>query len=297
MANGLGMLGIAAGSTAVGQGLGMINQNRQAELNKRQAKYQQSLDKEMMKYSYDLTNTTAQMRQLKNNNLNPTLALGNGGGNTIVSTGNSGTQGVGMIQPEIDPAAAANIALIDAQKENIEADTKLKESNTVTNDQSRPYIVELEKQKGVKQWLENNRTIFMDRTSESGSENTWNYNEILDKEHTIESGSLFGRQVTQDVLKTVAETGNLEAKTILTNKEAQNLFRRILNETIIAEAAKQNSDTDRENLANERIKAEAAKLTAEYGAGEIMNTTKVIELAAKIISSLPIGGSISKVIK
>ena len=111
MANGLGMLGIAAGSTAVGQGLGMINQNRQAELNKRQAKYQQGLDKEMMKYSYDLTNTTAQMRQLKNNNLNPTLALGNGGGNTIVSTGNSGTQGVGMIQPEINPAAAANIHL------------------------------------------------------------------------------------------------------------------------------------------------------------------------------------------
>ena len=178
MASGLGMLGIAAGSTALGQGLGMINQNRQAELNKRQAKYQQGLDKEMMKYSYDLTNTTAMMRQLKNNNLNPTLA--------------------------------------------------------------------------------------------------------------IESGSLFGRQVTQDVLKTIAETGNIEAKTLLTNKEAQNLFRRILNETIIAEAAKQNSDTNRENLANERIKAEAAKLTAEYGAGEVMNTTKVIELAAKIISSLPI---------
>ena len=88
----LGMAGIAAGQSLLNQGLGMINQNRQAEKNKEQAKYQQGLDKEMAKYTYDLTNTSALMRQIKANDLNPTLALGSGAtGGQTVSTGNSNT--------------------------------------------------------------------------------------------------------------------------------------------------------------------------------------------------------------
>ena len=88
----LGMAGIAAGQSVLNQGLGMINQDRQAKLNKEQAKYQQGLDKEMAKYTYDLTNTTALMKQLKANNLNPTLALKEGGtGGQTISTGNSNT--------------------------------------------------------------------------------------------------------------------------------------------------------------------------------------------------------------
>ena len=88
----LGMAGITAGQSVLNQGLGMINQDRQAKLNKEQAKYQQGLDKDMAKYTYNLTNTSAMMRQLKSNNLNPTLALAGGGaaGGQIVSTGNSG---------------------------------------------------------------------------------------------------------------------------------------------------------------------------------------------------------------
>ena len=86
----LGMAGITAGQSIVNQGLGMINQDRQAKINKEQAKYQQGLDKEMAKYTYDLTNTSALMKQLKANDLNPTLALGGGAtGGQTVSTGNS----------------------------------------------------------------------------------------------------------------------------------------------------------------------------------------------------------------
>ena len=88
----LEMAAMTGGQTLLNQGLGMINQKRQAEINKEQAKYQQGLDMQMAKYTYDMTNTTAQMQQLKKNNLNPTLALGKGGGNSpIISTGNSGT--------------------------------------------------------------------------------------------------------------------------------------------------------------------------------------------------------------
>ena len=89
----LGIAGIAAGQSLLNQGLGMINQDRQAKLNKEQAKYQQGLDKEMAEYTYNLTNTSALMRQLKANDLNPTLALKGGGtGGQTISTGNSITE-------------------------------------------------------------------------------------------------------------------------------------------------------------------------------------------------------------
>ena len=82
------------------------------------------------KYTYNLTNTSALMKQLKSNDLNPTLALGSGGtGGQTVSTGNSGTQGVGMIDNKISSAEAMQMSLLEAQKKNIEADTKLKEAD------------------------------------------------------------------------------------------------------------------------------------------------------------------------
>ena len=40
----LGMAGIAGAQSLLNQGLGMMNQNRQAKSNKEQAKYQQGLD-------------------------------------------------------------------------------------------------------------------------------------------------------------------------------------------------------------------------------------------------------------
>ena len=44
-------------------------------------------------------------------------------------TGNSGTQGVGMIDNKITAAEAMQMSLLEAQKENIEADTNLKEAD------------------------------------------------------------------------------------------------------------------------------------------------------------------------
>ena len=86
----LGMAGIAGGQSLLNQGLGMLNQDRQAEKNKEQAKYQQGLDKETAEYTYNLTNTSALMKQLKANDLNPTLAVKGGGtGGQTISTGNS----------------------------------------------------------------------------------------------------------------------------------------------------------------------------------------------------------------
>ena len=69
------------------------------------------------------------MEQLRKNNLNPTLALGKGTGGQIVSTGNASTGSVGMIDNKMSLADAQNMALLEAQRKNIEADTKLKEAD------------------------------------------------------------------------------------------------------------------------------------------------------------------------
>ena len=83
----------------------------------------------MAEFTYNLTNTTAQMEQLRKNNLNPTLALGKGIGGQTVSTGNSSTGSVGMIDNKMSLADAQNMALLEAQRQNIKADTKLKEAD------------------------------------------------------------------------------------------------------------------------------------------------------------------------
>ena len=69
------------------------------------------------------------MEQLRKNNLNPTLALGKGTGGQTVSTGNASTGSVGMIDNKISMQDAQNMALLEAQRKNIEADTKLKEAD------------------------------------------------------------------------------------------------------------------------------------------------------------------------
>lgn len=91
----------AAGGSAIDTGLGMVSQGYQAKLNREQAAYTHQLQKKMFDYTYNKTNTTAQMQQLKANNLNPTLLYGKGGGGgtTTPTTGSASADGVGMVQP------------------------------------------------------------------------------------------------------------------------------------------------------------------------------------------------------
>ena len=78
---------------------------------------------------WEKTNYKAQMEQLKKAGLNPGLIYGMGGaggtlgGSSATAQGAAGTGGM-------DIAGAAQIALLNAQRENIEADTANKKANT-----------------------------------------------------------------------------------------------------------------------------------------------------------------------
>lgn len=141
-------LAMQAGQQAVGAGMGLliggINDKRQLKQQAKLQKLQIAGAKEMGDYNYQkqlemwlATNYPAQVEQMKKAGINPGLLLGMGGagGTTTGSSGGgmpSGGQapsGGGEIQGMT--GMAIQLGLMNAQKENIEADTKLKEANAM----------------------------------------------------------------------------------------------------------------------------------------------------------------------
>lgn len=281
----LGMAGIAGGQSIVNQGLGMINQSNQAKYNKAQAKYQLGLDKEMAKYTYDLTNTTAQMKQLKANNLNPTLALGAGGaGGQTVSTGNSNAQGVGMVENKMNMGDAMQMSLLDAQKKNIEADTKLKESEAGT--------------KGAEE--SNFRASTNKLIQEAGTISTLRDWEILERKTRIDMQEAITTKETEQAFNIMKERGQIEAN--IKNLDANT--KKLLNDVFIAqgelevargllEVARKNAETNETQANTEIYKAatervnsgtrfleyQADKAAKEWATGDRINTKQILEMS------------------
>lgn len=120
----MGMIGgtILGGMQAREQGrLQEEAQNRQAELNREQAKYSQGLAKEY----WDYTNWENQVTHLKNAGLNPALMYGGGG--TGGQTGGGKAEGVN--QPEQKQIQVAqNAQAMGLQLANLESQIKVNES-------------------------------------------------------------------------------------------------------------------------------------------------------------------------
>lgn len=138
--------GLQVGQSAIGAGMGMLlgkwNDRRQLEQERKLQALQIQGQKDMTDYNYMKqlqmwkdTNYSAQTEQLKKAGLNPGLLYGmsggggttTGGGGGTVSRSNSPTGGgeaIAMAQ------TAAQLGLMRAQKENIEADTANKQADT-----------------------------------------------------------------------------------------------------------------------------------------------------------------------
>lgn len=126
----------------IGTGMGLLleghNDRRQLKQQGKLMEQQWKFDQRAMDYNYEKqlqmwkdTNYGAQMEQLKLAGLNPGLIYGMGGAGGAVTGG--GSQGVHSAQapsggPEIMGLMQqrASVALLEAQRENIEADTNLK---------------------------------------------------------------------------------------------------------------------------------------------------------------------------
>lgn len=146
-------IGMQAAGNAVDAGMGLIlggiNDRRQLRQQQKLQEMQMQGSKEMMDYQmqkqYDMwlrTNYNAQKQQLKEAGLNPGLMYGmSGGGGTTTGNASAGVSGATApsggreVQDMMGMGLqrTSTVALIDAQRKNIEADTKLKESQVPAN--------------------------------------------------------------------------------------------------------------------------------------------------------------------
>lgn len=130
------MLGaVTAGINAASQRRREKNSMKnQMALMKEQMYNQQQLNQQgadLQFQQWQKTNYPAQMEMMKKAGLNPGLmyGLGGAGGGTVGSQGGGSAQGGQAPQPQqLDIQGAMQVALMEAQKKNIEADTRNKEA-------------------------------------------------------------------------------------------------------------------------------------------------------------------------
>ena len=118
-------------------GFNMLSANKQRQDQARlmgiQQQNQQQLNRQGHQLQMDMWNKTnyqAQLKHMKKAGLNPALmyGMGGGGGTTAGSQGGGSASGGNAVQ--MHPMDMANLSLLKAQRDNIEADTKNKEADT-----------------------------------------------------------------------------------------------------------------------------------------------------------------------
>lgn len=138
--------GIAQGVIGQGMGLalGAYNDKRQLKQQEKLTAQQVKAQKEMGAYNktlekqmWDETNYGAQMEHIKKAGLNPALLYGTSGGGGVTTGGGGGASVTGGVATQggggeagMGMQLASQMALMNAQKENIEADTANKKAGT-----------------------------------------------------------------------------------------------------------------------------------------------------------------------
>jgi len=171
---GLGKLAESAGSaiigSALGMGLGKFNDHRQYQMQEKLQGLQIKGQKELASNAHELqldswnkTNYGAQMEHLKKAGLNPALLYGMGGTGGATMGGVAGGAVSGGEAPKGggEMGMGMQMALMNAQKENIEADTANKkaaaentELQTDTGKQTQEATIQTIKEKAFQQLAE-----------------------------------------------------------------------------------------------------------------------------------------------
>ena len=209
---------------------------------------------------------------MKKAGLNVGLMTGGGGqgGSTNASGGNVQNAGGG--------GGIEGMALMlqaqrqQAEIENIKADTKQKLADTKTTEDSRDVLIENMKQSGITTWLENISKKWK-MTSNENDDNVYTmYNAIYGENAGYSNTSTEAKQLTADLMKTIAEKNNLDANKALTDEKTKGYFQELMNGTIHAEA--------------DKVKAAAIKLASEWGTGEYTNWKTWVDIGKDAVNIL-----------
>ena len=292
----LGQIGASAGSAAnyyigkaTGASQGMANDQieQQKKLtaiqegaNARAARNSLELQKEMIDY----TNPSMTMKRLEDAGLNPALMYGQGGagGTTTGSAGQSGVSGgtasdeasrnMTSIQQQGMALQMAKLqSEIDVNKSVAEvnrANAGLSGAKQMTEDNQRKLVMENLRQEGIEKWLNNELTQFGLTGSESGSIR----NSVLNWYTSVGNDSMQFKEMNSALLKTIADTENVEINTKLINEKVNGYLQELANGTKQADAS--------------MINAAANKLQAEFNTGTDVNWKNIGEVLIRLLGVL-----------
>lgn len=194
-------------TAGVGAGMGLVNNVSNlvfgGAMQKQQLKgYEKSL-KLQNDAAYDLwqrTNYGAQMKELSKAGLNPGLLYGMGGGGGGTTGGGGGMPSGGQAAQGMDIKGAVELALLNAQRENIEADTENKRATTPNiNQDTQNKVLE-----GIIKDYTGREAKLAYQISEATQ---------LDK-YGAATSELDARKWTADTIVRLGESGQLEKKSL-----------------------------------------------------------------------------------
>ena len=298
----LTMMAEAAAGQAVGMGMNWIDdalfgQKRRNDQLKQQQKLtdiQTNANKELADYGmgiskemFEATGYAAQRRQMEEAGLSAGLMYGYAGQGGSTTSASAGSAGAGSASDEMARKQAATqtqgmalqnamtmsqIEVNKAQANKLNADAGLSGAQTKTEDEKRTILIENLKQQGVSQWYANLENEIKRNPPIKENESIMFRNEKYDVYTGFQGTSYWTQEVTNGLLKSAAEINNISANTLLTDKKIGGYWQELVNETKKADAA--------------GMQAAAAKLSAEFNAGELQNLKFWIQMSTEVIKAL-----------
>jgi hypothetical protein len=249
-------------------------------------------NKAMMEHSRKLqmqtwhdTNYSAQRAEMEKAGLNPALMYGMSGGGGTTTGSPSGSVTGGRASDEASMKAlsiqqqgmalqnaklSAEIKVLESQAEKNKADAGLSGAKTDTEEKQRNYLIGKLREEGVYYWLQNEiNELKLDGTS---TEVEVIKNMFLNRVIGKNSDSWAQKEITNALLKTVAETGKLDADKLLSSERAKSIWKELI-------IAQQNADSN-------TVKAKASELAVNWGTGEYKNWKTWVDLGANALKTI-----------
>ena len=148
------------------------------------------------------------------------------------------------------------------------ANAGLSGAKQMTEDNQRKLVMENLRQEGIEKWLKNELTQFKMTGTESGSVR----NSVLNWYTSVDSNSMQFKEMDSALLKTIADTENVEINTKLINEKVNGYLQELANGTKQADAS--------------MINAAANKLQAEFNTGTDVNWKNIGEVLIRLLGVL-----------
>lgn len=249
-------------------------------------------NKSMMDYSRKLqmqtwhdTNYSAQRAEMEKAGLNPALMYGMSGGGGTTTGSPSGSVTGGRASDEASMKALsiqqqgmalqnaklnAEIKVLESQADKNKAEAGLSGAKTDTEEQQRNYLIGKLREEGVYYWLQNEINEL--KLGGTSTDVEVIKNKFLDRVIGKNSDSWAQKEITNALLKTVAETGKLDADKLLSSERAKTIWTELL-------IAQQNADSN-------TVKAKASELAVNWGTGEYKNWKTWVDLGANALKTI-----------